>query len=62
MAEESQNDVNKYLRTKDEKMCLISRRSAAGWEFTKLLTQIIKIFHNFRVLLWSSYSYKIGPL
>jgi len=30
--------------------------SNSGWEFTKLLRQIFKIFCNFKVLLWSSYS------
>jgi len=34
----------------------------SGWEFTKLLRQIRKIFHNFKVLLQSNYSYKISSL
>jgi len=33
-----------------------------GWEFTKLLMQIHKIFRNLKVLLQSSYSKKIGTL
>jgi len=32
----------------------------SGWEFTKLLTQIHIIFLNLKVLLQSSYSWKIG--
>jgi len=34
----------------------------SGWEFTKLLTQIRKIFLNFKVILQSSYLYKISTL
>jgi len=29
---------------------------SSGWQFAKLLGQICKIFCNFKVLLWSSYS------
>ncbi len=35
--------------------CLVTA-DRPGWEFTKLLRQICKIFCNFKVLLWSSYS------
>ncbi len=38
------------------------RRLCSEWEFTKLLTQILKIFLNFKVLLRSSYSWKIAIL
>jgi len=31
-----------------------------GWKFSKLLEQICKILSNFKVLLWSSYSWKIA--
>ncbi len=41
-----------------DERCLLE----SGWEFTKLLTQIRKIFLNFKVFLQSSYSLKIGTL
>ena len=31
-------------------------RMTSGWEFTKLLRQILKIFCNYKVLLLRSYS------
>jgi len=40
-------DVNHFLNDPNR---------GTGWEFTKLLTQIRKIFLNFKVLLQSSYS------
>ncbi len=39
-----------------------SVRKEPGWEFTKLLKQIRKIFLNFKVLLQSGYLQKIGTL
>ncbi len=35
---------------------LLKRKKGPGWEFTKLLRQICKIFCNFKVLVHSSYS------
>ncbi len=62
------------LNTKEEELqqklgkCFFYQKSfvllkkETGWEFTKLITKILKIFLNFKVLLWGSYIQKIGFL
>ncbi len=45
-----------YIPIKQSEKILQSRNCGSGWEFTKLLWQICKIFCNFKVFLLSSYS------
>ncbi len=40
-----------------DNFCQLRGPNSSGWEFTKLLKQICKIFHNFKPLLWSTGRY-----
>ncbi len=47
----------KWTRKPDQVSESFREFNTSGWEFTKLLKQICKIFYNFKALLWRRYNY-----
>ena len=62
MRQAEKSDLLKKNLTENEKSFYSKRLKSTGWEFTKLFTQICKIYLNFKMLLQSCYLQKKGTL